>query len=377
MKFIYIDNVNSLNEIRIAEKTIWTKEIPNMGHEVRFLLLGSNTLGGKISDQKFDSYRSSSVLKTLFFFTTKLRRSVKEFKPDYIVVRNKADIGFISFLISKLYPTRLIYIKAFPLLEFKVRHSKGIRRFLNNVLLHLEIVVCKNTDKLIIRTNSFADLLKKKYKIRRDACIIPMGIDGELISNIDQKSNNLVEFNNKYKTGIYFGALGETRDIGFILDTLERLKYKNKLLNFIIAGGTEDQINKLKKECDKNGLKIVFIPEMDRAELFKLIQKCDFSLSAIPPVEEYVISSPTKVIESLALGCPVIVNKEIVDQNDIISMSKGGIAVDYNIDQFCDAISDFIDDRYDLEIMRTNGREFVFKNRQYSNMAATIIEYIR
>ena len=38
MNILYIDKANSLDEIRIAERTIWVDEMPKFGYEMFFLL---------------------------------------------------------------------------------------------------------------------------------------------------------------------------------------------------------------------------------------------------------------------------------------------------------------------------------------------------
>lgn len=376
LKFLYIDNAKSIDDIRVAERTIWAKEIPRMGHEVIFLLLGSHTSEEIISGRKLETYSSSSYIRTVFCFIFKLLKLLKNYKFDFIVLRNKADLGILSFIISKLNGTRLIYIKAFPLLEFKVKETKGVRRICNRILLCLEVVVIRYAEILIIRTKPYADLLREKYNIKREFCIVPMGLDVEFVNNIRIERSSIDFFKNQNKTGIYFGTLAESRNIDFIISVLEILKLNNKKINFIIAGGTEDEISKLENMCNLKKLEVVFFAEMERSQLFRLIQKCDFSLSPIPPIEEYIISSPTKVIESLALECPVIGNKEIIDQCNVIVDSKGGIIVDYDVNQFSNAIIDLIDNKYNLKEMRLNGKEYVCKNRSYKSLAYSIMDHI-
>lgn len=101
-----------------------------------------------------------------------------------------------------------------------------------------------------------------------------------------------------------------------------------------------------------------------------------FSISPIPPIEEYIFSSPTKVVESLALGCPVIANEEIIDQKEIINDSGGGICLPYNEDEFVSNLLELSKNKIKLKAMGLNGSKFVSKNRTYNELTKRIINYI-
>ena len=120
-------------------------------------------------------------------------------------------------------------------------------------------------------------------------------------------------------------------------------------------------------------MNIQFIENTTREELFQIIQIADFSVSAIPPVERFLISSPTKVFESLSLRCPVIANNEIKEQREIIEKSEGGILVDYKQEEFVDAILSILQGNIDLKSMGEKGHAYVLEHRNYENMTLDIV----
>jgi glycosyltransferase involved in cell wall biosynthesis len=377
MKFLYVDKVNSLNDVRIAERTIWAKEIPHMGHEVRFLLVGPNVVENNVYNHKVETVCTKSSTKALLIYIYKMFKILQMYKPDFVVLRNHSELGFLSFLITRLFKTKFVYIKAFPLLEFLIRKNKSVYKRYFQLLLKLEVLLLKYSEYLIIRTKQFSEMLRSKYKINREFCVVPMGIDLEFIKSIDSDEEDIGVFMNQHKTGIYFGTLHKNRDINFILNILECVNSEKRILNFIFVGGNLNEIEILKNQCkDRKINNVVFYPDMDRRKLFNIIKQCDFSISAIPPIQEYIISSPTKVVESLGLGCPVIVNKEIIDQYDLVKNSKGGIAVDYEVEKFSKAIIKIIDNQIDLSLMKTNGRDYIFKHRNYRKLALKILNDI-
>ena len=115
---------------------------------------------------------------------------------------------------------------------------------------------------------------------------------------------------------------------------------------------------------------------MPRNELFKLIVGYNICLSPIPPVEEFIISSPTKVVESIALGCPVLGNSEIEDQNYVIQASGGGISIPYDEKLFASELLKIMEKRHLLKKMGEKGSLWVQNNRSYTIMTQNIITYL-
>ena len=380
MKFLYIDKANSMDDIRIAERTIWGDEMPSMGYVVDFLLV-SNKRKRPVSHPDLNNvHYPNSLLISLFLFSIRLPILISKLKPNYLVVRNVLDLGLISHIYAWFFGIKIIYIKAFPYLEFKSINKKGLRKYGLDFLLKAEIWLMNNVDFLLIRTEEFKKQLGAKYNIKRESLIVPMGVDASSLNEISEvekaKIKSKFDLNKEY-IGIYFGAIDQMRRIDFLLDILEDVFSKRKNLDFMMVGGDEKQTKLLRKECAERNFNIRIISALNREKLFKIIQLCNFSISPIPPIKEYILSSPTKVIESLGLGCPVIVNKEIVDQNEIINNSQGGISTNYDIKDFSEEIVNILDGQRNLNKMGREGKEFVLSQRSYSEMTSKIVQYLK
>lgn len=381
MKFLYIDKANSIKDIRIAERTIWSEEMSTLGHDVHFFLLSTKKNKSNLFFENQDIIHSSkSLMITLILFLFKLPIIIKKVKPEFLVVRNVLDLGLIAYIYTKIYGIQIIYIKAFPYLEFKAYKTTGPLKYILRFMLKIEVWLMNNVDFLLIRTEEFKSQLSNKYDITRKSLVVPMGFNRSSINEISEIEKREIKL--KYKldkeyVGVYFGAIDRMRKIDFLLDILDKVFLARRNLNFLIIGGSEVEVEVLLKNCNERSMGISIIPSMDREQLFKIIQVCDFSVSPIPPIHEYVLSSPTKVIESLGLGCPVIVNNEILDQNEVVINSKGGISVNYSSESFSNEIVNVLDGNYDLREMALSGKKYVFDQRNYSQMAKHIVTYIQ
>ena len=375
---LYLDRANSVESIRIAERSIWVDEIPNHGYQVHYLLMNDRVSKKIKSAEATITTRYKSFILSYIVFVFRLIKVVRTFHPKFIVIRNRVDLASFVFifygLISKI---KIVYIKAFPQLELMIsKTSNKIRVLVLKLVLQWEIFLMKRSDILIVRSKKHDLLLKEKYRIRRNTLIISMGVNMALLKEINQETKERIRTDyglSKAFLGVYFGVLGKGRKIEFIIDIIKDVQTNHSNLDFLIIGGEQNDIARLKQYAVNNNVDIVFTGNLDRKDLFNLLQMADFSISAIPPTKVFEISSPTKVFESMSLRCPVIANNEIKEQREIIEISEGGILVDYKQEEFVDAILSILQGNVDLKSMGEKGHAYVLEHRNYENMTLDIV----
>ena len=54
---------------------------------------------------------------------------------------------------------------------------------------------------------------------------------------------------------------------------------------------------------------------------------------------KFIVSTPTKLVEYMSVGLPVLANHEIIDQKFLIRNSKGGVLSDFNPNLGCQCVS--------------------------------------
>ena len=107
-------------------------------------------------------------------------------------------------------------------------------------------------------------------------------------------------------------------------------------------------------------------------EVPSVISGSFIGVSPIPPRDFFINSTPTKVIEYLALGIPVVANTEIIDQEKIIEKSGGGIGVKYSEQQFANALIWLLNNPEHAKKMGDKGRKWIINNRTNEKMAQLI-----
>ena len=87
----------------------------------------------------------------------------------------------------------------------------------------------------------------------------------------------------------------------------------------------------------------------------------------------YNVSSPTKLYESLGLGCPVIGN-DLPEQGAVLRKSKGGICVKYDKDQFVKAMTYLANNKAHSKKLGNQGKDYVLKNRSYEHITHDLVK---
>jgi glycosyltransferase involved in cell wall biosynthesis len=87
-------------------------------------------------------------------------------------------------------------------------------------------------------------------------------------------------------------------------------------------------------------------------------------------------ASPTKVVEYLALGLPVVANNQ-PDQHQVLTESGAGFSVESKVPEFADAIVKILQDPALSAAMRKAGPPYVRARRSYAVIGARVAEVYR
>ena len=148
--------------------------------------------------------------------------------------------------------------------------------------------------------------------------------------------------------------------------------------SLLIVGGEEikgDEKNL--KEIIKN-FKVMdnvhITGNIKRNNVPKFLRRGRIGISPIPPNMKFKVSSPSKFVEYLSLGLPVVANKDIYDQREILTKSGGGILTNYNEQEFSDAILYLLKNKVKASKMGKMGKFWVSKNRNYKQLSKRLEE---
>ena len=205
----------------------------------------------------------------------------------------------------------------------------------------------------VIAISSYLEEHFKKRKIK--TIRVPVIMD---VEHIQCKKNT----NKEYVKIAYAGAMGGKDKINYFIKALEQLSTKEleKLRLYIIGSTLENYEKDFGKIPDYiKERSIIFTGRISRTEVLEHLQSTDFTILLRPEQERYAKAGfPTKVVESLASGTPVICNYTS-DLSLYLRNMKDSIEVEsYSVEACVKALKCALQTtQEEREVMQSNARK--------------------
>ena len=199
----------------------------------------------------------------------------------------------------------------------------------------IQVFLPKTADKLIV----ISSYLESKYKrVNSSIVVLPPLIDEERYKNLVFTKENSDDVINFIYVGFPFATDGRKVSRNSFKDRLDlaiESLYELRDMNFIftIYGITKEQyLNVLPEHTDllsKMVGKILFLGKIDNDAAIEAIAKADFTILLRDVNEMTTAGFPTKVVESITCGTPVITTKTS-DLDQYIRDGRNGFFVSFS-----------------------------------------------
>lgn len=242
-----------------------------------------------------------------------------------------------------------------------------IRKFL------LYRVIMSQADHIFVQSEQMKKDVASKGIPKGKLTSVPMGISLEAIRY--QPTEIEVLTSKDEKVVLYLGTLAKVRRIDFLIRVFDKVLYQVPNVKLYLVGDgnnpSDEQI--LKDEAVRLGVEetVIFTGFLPRDEAWRYVCKANVCVSPFHPTPILNVASPTKLIEYLAMGKPVVANDH-PEQRLVISESGGGICVPYEENAFADAIVELLGNPQRAIEMGNKGRRYVEKYRTYKTIADVV-----
>lgn len=203
---------------------------------------------------------------------------------------------------------------------------------------------------------------------------VPMGVDTE-VANSQGIQPAADERLAGRRVVVYLGTLDPLRQIDVLLHML--LKIRNEIPNIllVLVGDTTDASHRewLKSEAERLGVAqlVLWTGWLDSSVAWQYVRSAEVGLSPIPRGYLLDMGSPTKAVEYMALGLPVLVNDN-PDQAQVVAESGAGICVRLDPEQFAESLINLLGDKAKCREMGESGRSYVSRVRTYDSIASSV-----
>jgi glycosyltransferase involved in cell wall biosynthesis len=293
---------------------------------------------------------------------------------DAIQFRDTFVVASLGILVARWRGLKYFYWLSFPYPEADIHHADaGETRFpalarlrgrLSAWLLYRWIL--PRADHAFVQSDRMKQDIMREGIAAEKMTPVPMGIAEEDIQRmpaaVDRPASDEVVLG-------YLGALNADRHIETLVDTLALLRRDRIPARLLLVGDAFDLADRqaLQARAVELGVADHFeiTGNLPRDEALRRMLDVDVAFSPYYPVPIFLSTSPTKLVEYLALGIPVVANHH-PEQKAILRASGAGISTPWGPRYFARGARFLIaaGKARRRELGRT-GREWVMQNRLY------------
>jgi glycosyltransferase involved in cell wall biosynthesis len=205
---------------------------------------------------------------------------------------------------------------------------------------------------------------------------VPMGVD-------DRELQQLPACDARLPPGRWVGYLGsmdQVRRLDVLLQCIALLRERHPQTRLLLIGGAPRaaDLDWLFAIADRLGIRdcVEHVSPLPMRDAWSLLRQVDVAVSPIPNGPLYDVSSPTKVVEYLALGLPVVAT-DIPDQRDFLAQCGGGLCVPFTAHDLAQGIADLFEAPQRALEQAAQAVPRALALRSYSVIGAAVGEQLR
>jgi len=388
---------------RPAAKAIFTDEFQSRGHKVDWLIQAENTehRSGKISTPHGNLFiagtsdQTNMIARTrkyLSEFINNMRVVYLPFRVSYdlIQVKDRYLSATIALAIAKLTNTPYFHWLAYPHAEAHALEAKeGFARYpviyrmkaaYQSFLLYK--VLLKYADHSFVQSEQMKRDITELGIPSDSMTAVPGSVTLSEIPFATSDARHVVADKEEQtnETVVYVGTLIRERHLEFLIRSFAYTKIRrpNAQLRIVGKGENPEDEKLLIDEITKLGLEnaVVLAGHLPPAEVFPEIAKSQVCVSPYYPSWILNSTSPTKLVEYLAMGKPVVGN-EHPEQSLVISESGAGLIAPWEEKAFGDSIAELLSKPELARKMGAKGRRWVEENRTNHHLAEVVEQTYR
>ncbi|MGZ8270519.1 MAG: glycosyltransferase family 4 protein [Methylophilus sp.] len=291
--------------------------------------------------------------------------------------RDKYFASLFALLIARLKGVKYTYWCSYPFPEQDLEHARnaaGFKRLVYTITGYwgffvLYKIVIPLSDHAFVQSEQMRSDMTK-YGIKPEKMTpVPMGVPNRIF-DIDT-SRILI----KPKQFAYVGTLAAIRRMHVLVEAFaEVVKHYPDARLMIVGDGIvpTDRLG-LEQQADQLGLShaVTFTGFVSIDMAWEIAATSQCCISPFFPTKVLASTSPTKLVEYMALGRPVVCNDH-PEQKQIIEASGAGLCVPWGVQAFADAMIWMLENPDQAEQMAKKGPDWVRKNRTYSVIAENV-----
>lgn len=304
---------------------------------------------------------------------------------DAIQVRDLSLTALAGLIVARLKGVQFFYWLSYPHSESQIDRARkrGIRggmRFwfplvqglFGKWLLYR--VVLPKADHVFVQTYQMQlDVARQGIPMAK-MTPVPMGVDMETASPESVQPADDPRLEGK-RVLAYLGSLEPIRQIEILFEMLALIRQQIPNSVLVIVGDIDDAAHRdwLKQEAKRMGVAdhVLWTGWLPASQAWSYMRAAEIGLSPVPRGFMLDMGSPTKAVEYMALGLPVVANDN-PDQAQAIEESGAGLCVTLGPRTFAEAAIRLLNDDELRHKMGGKGRQYITRTRSYDSLAGAV-----
>lgn len=320
----------------------------------------------------------------------RMAMAVRKDQCQLIQVRDMVSIGLLVMLVARLKGIPFVYWMSFLMCEGRVLRARtqlaafgGMRARLvlakglvEQVLLYR--LVLRGAKHVCVQSDAMKEYIAAHGIAPERISAVPMGVDTELLEpdGAARRPPGL----DGMPIIAYLGTLDHMRRLDLVIDALALVRQRHPGASLLLIGGSPDRTDtdKLQAHARGSGLAgaVHITGWMPGQQAWQLLRGSDVAISYIPRGLMYDYSSPTKLLEYLALGMPSVGN-DSPDQLHVLTRSDAGWLAGNTPPDLAAALNAVLDDPAAARTRAARGPAFIDAVRSYRVIAAGLAPVYR
>lgn len=357
-----------------------TERAPGAAGEVRWE--GGDALLTAIRGGKAGKY----IVKLMHCALTLFRADRTKYQA--IQVRDMPVVALLGLLAARRKRIPFFYWMSFPMPEGQIQLARlrglsaGLIRFLFpwivgriNLFVFYRLVL-PWSDHVFVQSDRMREDLVSKGIERKKLTPVVMGVDLE--TAVPERIAPADDERLKGKRVlIYLGVMARGRRIDILLDMLKILREQFPDVLLLLVGEAEDEVygQWLRRRAEQMGVAdaTIWTGWLPLHDAWRYVRAAEVGLAPVPRGPLLDCGSPTKVVEYLALGVPVVANDN-PDQERVLREGGGGLCVPLTAHDFAQAVSRLLVDEPLRHAMVSSGQRYVRASRGYLTLAKLVAD---
>ncbi len=271
------------------------------------------------------------------------------------------------FEVRDLWPEELTAVGASGRRSVVYRSSEAVARFLY-----------RRSDHIVVVTPAFKDRLIAHWGIDpKKISVVENGVETSLFSpGGDGVVRKELGLEGKFVVS-YIGTIGMAHGLDTVLEVAEKVRADNPGIAFVLVGEGAERENLRSMAARKGLTNVLFVDQRPRELVPGYIRASDACLVLLKKKDYFTTVIPTKLLEFMACGRPVILGVE-GQAREIVEHAGAGLCVEpENVGALATAILRLDSDAALRRVHGENGRRWILEHFSRVKTAAAYLEVLQ